>query len=900
MASGEYFLSDYSRFLIDKVEKDPVYNGVRRILRNGIVVNFVKCKGDPIAYFLLHISSGSFHEPIGRKGLVHLYEHLAFSCRKNLKDSNFYEKVKDQNIQINGGTNYDSITFTAVLTSNNLEKYLKAESERYASVGPMVTDRDISNEIAIIRNEYFNSLLDNPLAKIEEAITLSLFNPDHPLYYDVIGKWDDLKSVTKEDIIRFENEYITPEKTRIYIHGDYDEEYVFELADRYFGQKGTFKKELKDEIDVKQNFKTFNQPSAPGCFYFKNDQYAKGVVICYNGAGKYTKEWIGICMVLGLMKLRGIITRSREISTLNYGYFYIPIYEESIAEGYNNFFKSLNELDCNSVTDKQLEEAKQQMLMIISGEESILNKLKIAANLEISTGESSWKSLIGNIKEATKVHLKRTLETYFLNNHHISLSLIRPGEEEYVIPGSKEIIIEKTWISPDFEHNEDNPVFKISTGETPEILKKTTPIWRFQLKNGVKVYGSTMKSRGKIEGEIFINADICNEPPGKSGINLFCAKILECSKKYSFTKYNETLIKLNSTVKIETAPNGIEIKFKTDREHLNQLFHLFKESFLSPRINNKSVAEIKNRINQELILKKESSNSKSFDLFTKLAFGKNHPYTRSSYGFSSHRDNINTSSLRKYFDNYIIPNLTKIYISGDIRKEDLKRIFLPLETQWKRKRVKRVKQIEVISAKCEKIYLIDSKDEDGVWISAYRFTPTTSVKDNYIFLQMNSFLGFYEGINLLDQNLRYKKSLSYVASSGIYKYGLKKYFYARCSTNISKFSESFPIFTDTIFNYANYFTPEMFTYTRNEIITSRRAMANQIDRQLNILKVSAHYPSRRHPDKERLRALLGLTQEQIVKAARNLLRPSELYIIIIGDKSRLIPQLQQLNYTDIE
>lgn len=899
MASGENFLSDYSRFLIVKVEKDPVYNGVRHTLRNGIVVNFIKCKGDPITSFLLHINSGSFQEPFGKKGLAHLYEHLAFRCSKKFEDTNFYEKVKGHNISINGGTNYNSIVFSAEFTTNYLEKYLKAESERYAGVGPLVTDRDISNEIEIIRNEYFNSTLDNPLARINEAITLSLFNPDHPLYYPIIGKWEDLRSITKEDIVSFENEHITPEKTRIYIHGDYEEEYVFELVERCFGQKDTFRNGQIDEIGVKHNYKTFNQPTASGHFFLKNDQFARGVIICYSGAGKFTKEWIEIGMVLELMNLKGLITRSRVISALNYGFFYLPIYEKSIKEGYNKYFKSLKELDCKSITDKQFEEVKLKILMIISGEDSILNKLKIAANQEINTNRLSWKSLISHIKEATKDDLQRTLETYFLKNHHISLSLIRPGEEEFVIPGSKEIFIDNTWVASDLEYNEEKPEFKFSNGETPEVLKKTTPIWRFQLKNGIKVYGSTMKNRGIIEGEIFIQVDICNEPQGESGINLFCAKIMEGSKNYSFTKYKEALIKLNSTVKIEAAPNGIEIKFKTDRDHINQLFHLLKESFVSPRISNKSVADIKNRINQELIRKTDSSDSKSFNVFTKLAFGESHPYSRSSYGLSDHRDNINTSSLRKHFDSHILPNLTKIYIAGDINNEELREIFSPIDTEWKRKRVKRVKLREAISAKCEKIYLIDTKDEDGVWISACRFIPSASVKEDYIFLQMNSFLGYYAGINLLRQNLRYKKSLSYVASSGIYKYGLKRYFFARCSTNISKFSESFTTFTDTIFNYANYYTPEMFIYTINEIITTRKAMANDIGRQLGILKTTALNPSCRHPDKERLRTLLNLTQEQITEAARKLLRPSDLYIIIVGDKSRLISQLQLLNQTEI-
>lgn len=899
MASGENFLSDYSNSLIEKIANDPVYNGQKQTLGNGIEVTFIRCKGDPFTTFLLSIDSGSFWDPAGKKGLAHLYEHLAFRCRKREGGENFYEMVKDLRVSVNGGTDYNQINFSAEFTRDCLEEYLKAESWRYASVGNMITDNDIFVEVEVIINEYFNSLLSNPLTRVNEVIARTLFENDHPMFNPVIGRGEDLRSVSRDDIVNFEKENIIPGKTKIYIHGDYDEGYVFELVEKYFGRKSTCKKEIKQEIVVKQEDKTDNQLKEPRHYFIKNDLYSKGVIICYSGTGKYSRAWIEINMVLEYMVQKGITNRSRDYSVLNYGFFYLPLYEESIVDGYNGYLNKLKNFDCISISDKQLIEIKQKQLMVISDDYTVMNKLKIIAMLDNSTIRSSFRTLTDYIKEATKEHLQNILETYFINNPHTTVSLIRPGDEMLVIPGATEVLTDKTWMTPGTETSGDKPEFVISNGESPRILKKTTPIWRLNLKNGIRVFGSTMKSRGNIEGKIFILVDISAEPQGQSGINYFCAKILEGSKYHSYIKFKEVVVKLKSTIKILIAPTGIEIQFKTDRNHIKQLFELIKESVVSHGISYKSVADAKKRINQELSSKTDYTDSNSFRIFTELAFGERHPYARSLYGLSAHKKNINIYSLKKHFEKYIIPNLTKICISGEITKREIIEILSPLETEWNRKRLSRIKFVKPTPAKGGKIYLNDLKDEDGVWITAYRLTPPVSDKDNYILTHLNNFLGYYPGINLLNQNLRRKRSLAYISSSGIMNYGSKKYFYARCSTSLSKFSEAFKTFTDTIYNYPDNFTPDMFTYTKNEVIKSRASMANDISRQLSILKFAALYPYRCHPDKQRLRILQNLTRDQMVETARRYLNPTDLYIIITGDASRITPQLHQLNLTEI-
>jgi zinc protease len=783
-----------------------------------------------------------------------------------------------------------------------LEKYLSLESARIGRVNIYLNDSDISNEIEIIRNERNRKYSEDPFQGIQEVINKSLYNPEGPSYYPILGVFSDLQTITKKDIADFENRHINPNNAILIILGDYNPKAIFKILEHYFGnwKKSTLLSNYNSEIDNSKVLKSvvINNDRKSNLHYINPNLY-RGLIVCFDAPNQFSIDHISMITALEILKIRKIISTYTYIVDASNGILSINNYSEPSEIRYSNLFSDLKNVIQTEIVNDEFSEAKNRVIKSLLQGFLTRTKMALVAQLMLNTGEPSFEKVIKWIIDLEKEDVFATINKWIVENKHITLLLMQENDNNYIFSDSLEVKNDQSWLIPNsgienfqqlkYDENQD-----FSVGIIPKIDDKHIPIWKFSLTNGVKIFGSTIKKTRKIQGTIFIMLDRHVEPISLSGINFYCAEVLSRPYGMSEKKFKEKLDKLNSLIEIKTLNSWIEIIYTTDRKNVKEFFKLISHTFNKPAINQEYISNIKKSIDYKKMTSKNNFTSNSYKTFREQYFGLRHCYSRDSSGFFKDRKNINSYTLKKYFKKNISPDIVRITITGNINKKETKEALEQFGRWHNKRQIKKIPNIYSATTSGN-IICNHIQDAENVHIALYRPAPELHTREFYIMLLANDLLGNTSTNNLLFKNIRIRNGLSYSVGSDFMSDGNFKYFYADASSNIASAQNVLNVLTDTLFSYADKFTEEMFRYTIKDTIITRNAVKLTTKRQHRILNITAEYNLPFHLDKFRTQILKSITYQEVLQTIRDFIKPEYFYTIITGDKNKIIPQLKEQN-----
>jgi predicted Zn-dependent peptidase len=253
-------------------------------LDNGLRFIVVERHDAPVFTYFAQVKVGGVNEPMGRTGLAHMFEHMAFKGTDELGTENYgkekkaLEKVdeayealiaarqanapeeeiaaleeaftaaqdearefvvtnefgsiieKAGGTGLNASTGYDVTTYFYQLPSNKLELWAYLESERFQNpvMREFYTERDVVIEERRMRTD------SSPIGRlIEEFLALAYLG--HPYGRPLVGYRSDLDNFTREEAMELYREYYVPSNIVIGLAGDVDPEEARKLAEKYFG-----------------------------------------------------------------------------------------------------------------------------------------------------------------------------------------------------------------------------------------------------------------------------------------------------------------------------------------------------------------------------------------------------------------------------------------------------------------------------------------------------------------------------------------------------------------------------------------------------------------------------------------------------------------------------------------
>jgi len=262
-------------------------------LKNGIHFIVLENNQAPVVSFTTYVDGGGANEPVGKTGVAHFLEHLAFKGTKEIgtvdyqkeakildeldnifqqikqakKDNNQalvteletkFEQLNNQaqalvkqnefgqiielegGIGLNAATSADATVYFYNFPANKLELWMYLESDRF--LNPVF--REFHQEKQVILEERKLRTDNSPVGKMVEAFLDTAFTT-HPYKRPVIGYEEDIINLTREDVQDFFNNYYGGSNITIAIVGDVNPNEVKSMAEKYFGRFPTSTKPAK-------------------------------------------------------------------------------------------------------------------------------------------------------------------------------------------------------------------------------------------------------------------------------------------------------------------------------------------------------------------------------------------------------------------------------------------------------------------------------------------------------------------------------------------------------------------------------------------------------------------------------------------------------------------------------
>ncbi|MEE2953585.1 MAG: insulinase family protein [Bacteroidota bacterium] len=277
------------------VSNDPL-NAQIYTLDNGLKVYLTVYKDAPRVQTNIAVRAGSKNDPADATGLAHYLEHMLFKGTDSYgtldynQEQPLLEKIEElyeeyRSIDMSDETNrelvwnqIDSFSSAAAkfaipneydkmvsgigakgtnaytsnektvyvndIPSNQLEKWLKIESERFRN--PVF--RLFHTELETVYEEK-NRSLDNDGRKLFSTLLASLFPTHEYGQQTTIGTIEHLKNPSLLEIRKYFNKYYVPNNMAICLSGDFDPDQVIGWIDKYFG---SFESKSVPEFQVKE------------------------------------------------------------------------------------------------------------------------------------------------------------------------------------------------------------------------------------------------------------------------------------------------------------------------------------------------------------------------------------------------------------------------------------------------------------------------------------------------------------------------------------------------------------------------------------------------------------------------------------------------------------------------
>ena len=200
-------------------------------LGNGLKVLLVEEHKAPVITVQIWYKVGSRNEVMGRAGLSHMLEHMMFKGTPKYGKGEFSKIIEKNGGNDNAFTSQDYTAYFENLAADKLELALEMEADRMK--GLLLDEKEFKLEREVVKEERRLRVEDVPMAYLVEQMYAQAFMV-HPYHWPIIGWFNDLDAMTREDLKTYYEKYYAPNNATLVIVGAVKAETALPLIKKYF------------------------------------------------------------------------------------------------------------------------------------------------------------------------------------------------------------------------------------------------------------------------------------------------------------------------------------------------------------------------------------------------------------------------------------------------------------------------------------------------------------------------------------------------------------------------------------------------------------------------------------------------------------------------------------------
>lgn len=386
-------------------------------LENGLKVITEKREDLRSATLGVWVAAGSRYEGENEKGISHFIEHIVFKGSKKRNAFEIAEGFDSIGASVNAYTTKEYTFFYTRALDYQIENAADILFDMVKN--PRLDDKDIETEKGVIYEE-IAMCEDDPYDVCYELNESGVYEGES-LASPILGTKESLAPLKSEDFKRYMKKFYVPERTVVGICGNFDEEKILSLTEKYFG------KDENTGFTLSENEPFFNE-----CYTLKKRSFEQNhIMLSFKGVGIEHKDLYSLMVcsfILGSGTSSRLNQRIREELGLVYeissylsrfhGGGYICVHMSLTADSEEKGLKETCRIIKNlssSLTEKELSTAKEKLTAsLIMSREQPQSKLSYLGHCQLFLDKFvEDDDIIEKIKSVTLKDASKAAEKYF-------------------------------------------------------------------------------------------------------------------------------------------------------------------------------------------------------------------------------------------------------------------------------------------------------------------------------------------------------------------------------------------------------------------------------------------------------------------------------------------------------
>ncbi len=887
----------------------------RFVLDNGLTTIVHTDRKAPIVGVTVYYRVGSRHEPRGRTGFAHLYEHLFFGGSANVPH---FDKPLEAagSTTTNGSTWYDRTNYVETVPKGALELALFMESDRMGYLLPAVSQEKLDKQRDVVKNEKRQN--DNqPYGLMGYAAGEGLFPVGHPYRHATIGSMADLETATLGDVRAWFRDNYGPNNVVLVLTGDIDAATARPLVKKWFGAiargpevasvdaapvtlERSETREMIDQVPVTRLTRNW---SGPGL----NHPDTPALQIGMHILGGLASSRLDNALVRGRQLAVSVSSGAyafEKLSFIEASMDVKPGVEQETAEA------ALDTVIAEFLAQGPSEdEVRRAVTSTVSAEIGALEvvggfsgKGATLAEGELYSGDPlHFRTNLAHMAALTPDAIKTAMQRW----------LSRPVFRLNVVPGERIESGETMggWGDEAERPAPDNRAPAPALAPTP---KRSAPaiapvsdldfpnVKRATLSNGIPVALARRTAIPKLLLSLDFDAGIAADALDTPGTQMLMMAMLdEGTRELNATQIAEAQERIGARISMSVNRDTSRVTVSTLSANLRPTLALAGELVRNPAFADDEVKRIKAQKRAQLSQTLARPRAMATRKLAALIYG-DHPYAqpRDGLGTAESLSALTASDLRAAHRKWLRPDLARITVSGDITMDDLLPLLETAFGDWQPPAAPPpAKPIgTAIKSATAKIVLIDRPNSPQSVIAAGKVLPVNGTAPDREALNLaNEVLGggFLSRFN---SDLREDKGWSYGVYSSVSQPVGPRPFTVTAPVQADRTGDAITALRTIMAAFPSHqpLTPEEL----NRVIDGNiRGFPGRLETNADVLHAIIDNDRLKRPDDyyetlaSRYRAL---TSSDIEAAAAQFLKADDLAFIVVGDAGIVLPQLKSL------
>ena len=872
----------------------------RFTLPNGLTVLVHEDRKAPIVAVNLWYHVGSKDEPRGKTGFAHLFEHLMFQGTEHYDDEYFKPLEMVGATDLNGTTDYDRTNYFQNVPVTALDMTLWMESERMGHLLGAIDQALLDEQRGVVKNEKRQGE-DQPYGRVWDQIFAASFPAGHPYDHDVIGSMEDLDAASLDDVKAWFRQYYGASNAVLVLAGDIDVATAKEKAQKYFGhipagpplahrkawvaaRTDSRRDTMEDRVAQTRLYRTWNTPGSGSA-----DGDYLGIAAQVLGGGKtsrlyerlaYREQVVDSVSAFGYgLELAGMFAVQADVKN---GVDPASV-EAAIAEEVARLAK-------DGPTEEELARAKVQVRSgFVRGVERIGGwggKADVLAECEVYTGDAHcYRTSLARIESATVADVQAAARRW-LSRGDYTLAVVPYGEKENAAASA---VDRKAGIP--------------KVDEFPGV--DFPKLERAKLGNGIEVVFAQRHAVPVVNVELMFDAGYAADQVAAFGTSSFAMSMLdEGAGSLDALALSKRVQSLGAQLYAGSGLDYSNAGVSALADKLDESVALLAMVVREPTFPQFEIDRVKKQWLAGIAREKTQPGAIAARVLPPLLYGEGHPYAMPFTGSGTEASigALKREDLQRFHERFIRPDNVRILAVGDTTLDALMPVLERHFGGWKATGTPPARNVANVAVPpAPRVFLVDQPHAQQSTIIAGVVGPSSKAPNNLEINTADAILGgtFTSRLNM---NLREDKHWSYGASTSFGGAVGQRPWLVYAPVQTDKTAESLTEMRREIEEYVDKrpaTDEEIDKIKANDV----RSLPGQFETAAAVLGAIRSIELYDRPDDyvDTLKARTeAQTQDAVVAAARELVKPRALTWVVVGDLSQIEAPIRALGLGEVK